>query len=64
MKAVIKKTRNGQWRFNLIANNGEKVATGETYTRKAKAIQTLKECFPKFDIIGYSMYVFELKKKK
>lgn len=51
MKAILKKTRNNQFRFNLIGTNGEKIATSETYTRKAKAIQTLKKYFPGFKIV-------------
>jgi len=67
MEAVIKKTRNKQWRFNLKGDNGEPIATSETYTRKAKAIQTLKKYFPTFSIKGISMYVvpsIHPKKKK
>jgi uncharacterized protein YegP (UPF0339 family) len=36
-KFVIKKTSNGQYRFNLKAGNGEVIATSETYTTKAAA---------------------------
>jgi uncharacterized protein YegP (UPF0339 family) len=42
MKFVIKKTSNNQFRFNLVAGNGESVATSETYTRKAAAIDTIE----------------------
>lgn len=34
-KFIIKKTSNDQYRFNLKANNGEKILTSETYTTKA-----------------------------
>lgn len=51
MKAIIKKTKNSQFRFNLVGTNGEKIATSETYTRKAKAVQTLKRYFSKFKIV-------------
>ena len=51
MKAVIKRTRNRQYRFNLIAKNGEKIATSETYITYTKAIKTLKKYFPLFEII-------------
>lgn len=57
MKAVIKKTKNKQYRFNLIGDNGEKIATSETYTRRVKAIQTLNKYFPKFSIEGLTKYV-------
>jgi uncharacterized protein YegP (UPF0339 family) len=41
MKFVVKKTSNGQFRFNLVASNGQTVATSETYTRKASALETI-----------------------
>jgi uncharacterized protein YegP (UPF0339 family) len=41
MKFVVKKTSNGQFRFNLIASNGQVVATSETYTRKTSAMDTI-----------------------
>lgn len=51
MKAILKKTSNGEFRFNLIALNGEKIATSETYTRKAKALKTLRTYFVLSEII-------------
>ena len=42
MKFVVKKTSNGQFRFNLVAGNGQTVATSETYTRKAAALDTIE----------------------
>ncbi len=48
--AIINPTLNGQFRFNLVAANGEKVATSETYTTKAMAVKTLKRLFPEFEI--------------
>lgn len=47
-KAILKKTRNGQFRFNLIGLNNEPIATSETYTRKAKAVKTLNVYFQSF----------------
>jgi uncharacterized protein YegP (UPF0339 family) len=41
MKFVVKKTSNGQFRFNVVAGNGQTVATSETYTRKAAALDTI-----------------------
>lgn len=41
MKFVIKKTSNDQFRFTLVASNGQIVATSETYTRKASALETI-----------------------
>ncbi|HYN97191.1 MAG TPA: YegP family protein [Pilimelia sp.] len=41
MKFVVKKTSNGQFRFNLVASNGQVVATSETYTRKTSALETI-----------------------
>jgi uncharacterized protein YegP (UPF0339 family) len=42
MKFVVKKTSNEQFRFNLVSTNGQTVATSETYTRKAAALDTIK----------------------
>jgi uncharacterized protein YegP (UPF0339 family) len=41
MKFVVKKTSNDQFRFNLIASNGQVVATSESYTRKQSALDTI-----------------------
>jgi uncharacterized protein len=41
MRFVIKKTSNGQFRFNLVAGNGQTVATSETYTRRQSALDTI-----------------------
>ncbi|MEV6595550.1 YegP family protein [Actinoplanes sp. NPDC051346] len=41
MKFVVKKTGNEQFRFNMVASNGQVVATSETYTRKASALETI-----------------------
>jgi uncharacterized protein YegP (UPF0339 family) len=42
MKVVVKKSGDGQFRFNLVASNGQIVATSETYTRKAAALDTIE----------------------
>jgi uncharacterized protein YegP (UPF0339 family) len=42
MKFVLKRTSNDQFRFNLVASNGQTVATSETYTRKASALDTIE----------------------
>lgn len=42
MKFQIKKTSNGQYRFNLVASNGQVLATSETYTRKQSAKDTIE----------------------
>jgi uncharacterized protein len=42
MKFVMKRTSNNQYRFNLVASNGQVVATSETYTRKASALDTIE----------------------
>jgi uncharacterized protein YegP (UPF0339 family) len=42
VKFVVKKTSNGQFRFNLVASNGQVVATSETYTRKQSALDTIE----------------------
>jgi len=41
MKFVVKKTSNEQFRFNLVASNGQVLATSETYTRKQSALDTI-----------------------
>jgi uncharacterized protein YegP (UPF0339 family) len=41
MKFVVKKTTNDQYRFNLVASNGQVVATSETYKRKSSAMDTI-----------------------
>lgn len=41
MKFVVKKTGNGEFRFNLVASNGQVVATSESYKKKASALNTI-----------------------
>ena len=41
MKFVVKKSSNGQFRFNLVASNGQVVATSEAYQQKASALSTI-----------------------
>jgi uncharacterized protein YegP (UPF0339 family) len=41
MKFVVKKTSNGEFRFNLVATNGQIVATSESYKRKTSALDTI-----------------------
>ena len=41
VKFHLKKASNGQFRFNLVASNGQIVATSETYTRKQSALDTI-----------------------
>ncbi len=46
MKFQIKKTSNNQYRFNILASNGQVLATSETYVQKASAasaIQSIKK---------------------
>ena len=56
-KAIIKKVtkgkRKGEYRFILKAENGEIVATSgtESYTQKHSCIETIKSCFPNFEIV-------------
>jgi uncharacterized protein YegP (UPF0339 family) len=42
VKFVLKKASNGQFRFNLVASNGQVVATSETYVRKQSALDTIE----------------------
>jgi len=41
MKFMVKKTSNGEFRFNLVATNGQVVATSESYKQKASALNTI-----------------------
>jgi uncharacterized protein YegP (UPF0339 family) len=41
MKFVVRKTSSGQFRFNLVASNGQVVATSESYQRKQSALDTI-----------------------
>jgi uncharacterized protein YegP (UPF0339 family) len=38
---VVKKASNGEFRFNLVAGNGQVVATSESYEQKASAMNTI-----------------------
>jgi uncharacterized protein YegP (UPF0339 family) len=40
-KFVVKKDAKGQFRFNLVANNGEIIATSESYKAKPAALKTI-----------------------
>ncbi|MFI5497102.1 YegP family protein [Actinoplanes sp. NPDC051859] len=42
MKFVVKKASNGEFRFTLVASNGQVVATSETYKAKASALSTIE----------------------
>jgi uncharacterized protein len=42
MKFELKKASNGQFRFNLVASNGQVLATSETYARKESALSTIE----------------------
>lgn len=41
MKFVLKRTSNDQFRFTIVASNGQVVATSEAYKRKASAMDTI-----------------------
>lgn len=49
--AVIKLTRNHQYRFNIVARNGEKIATSETYVQKKDALKTLRIHFGEYEVV-------------
>lgn len=42
MKFQIRKTSNNQYRFNIVASNGQVVATSETYVQKASAVSAIE----------------------
>jgi uncharacterized protein YegP (UPF0339 family) len=41
-KFVLKKGSTGKFRFNLVATNGQVIATSETYESKASAINGIE----------------------
>lgn len=42
MKFVLKKSSNGEFRFNLVASNGQVVAVSEGYKEKRSALSTIE----------------------
>jgi uncharacterized protein YegP (UPF0339 family) len=42
MKFVVKKSSNGEYRFNMVASNGQTVATSEGYKEKRSALATIE----------------------
>jgi uncharacterized protein YegP (UPF0339 family) len=42
VKFQIKKTSDNQYRFNIIASNGQVLATSETYVQKGSAISAIE----------------------
>jgi uncharacterized protein YegP (UPF0339 family) len=42
VKFQIKKTSNNQYRFNIVAGNGQVLATSETYVQKASAASAIE----------------------
>jgi len=59
MKAIIKRVKSGklkgQFRYILVANNGEPIADArETYTKKHNVIKLLKKYFSDFIISDLS----------
>ena len=41
-KFVLKKGSSGKYHFNLVASNGQVIATSETYERKASALNGIE----------------------
>ena len=64
MKAIIKKSKNGEFRFNLLGDNGEKIATSEAYKTKQMAVKTLTNCFPAFEVVDETKLVAKKKVAK
>jgi len=54
-KAVIKRVSHGklkgQYRFILVAANGEPIATSETYTQKHNVTELLATHFSDFEVV-------------
>ena len=57
-KAVIKRVshgkKKGEFRFTLIAENGEVIATSETYTQKHNVTDLIQAHFPEFEVVDKS----------
>jgi uncharacterized protein YegP (UPF0339 family) len=51
IKKVSKGRQKGEYRFLLIAENGEIIATSETYTAKHNVVDVIKAHFPEFTIV-------------
>jgi len=52
-KFVLKKSANGKYHFNLVATNGQIIATSEMYERKASAlngIDSVKKNAPEAEV--------------
>ena len=52
-KFVLKRGSSGKWHFNLIATNGQVIASSESYETKAsalKGIESVKPNAPNADI--------------
>ena len=45
-KYVIKKGTSGKFHFNLLASNGQVIATSETYESKASAVAGIESVNP------------------
>jgi uncharacterized protein len=45
-KFVLKKGSTGKYRFNLVATNGQIIATSEAYERKASALKGIESVKP------------------
>jgi hypothetical protein len=41
MKFEVKKTSNGEFRFNMVASNGQVVASSESYKQRSSALDTI-----------------------
>jgi len=42
MRFVVKNNSSGKYMFNVVATNGEVVATSESYNRKQSALETIE----------------------
>jgi uncharacterized protein YegP (UPF0339 family) len=54
-KIRVKKTRNKQFRFVLVGDNGEIIATSETYKREKTMMKTIDNYFYLWDVEGYKL---------
>ena len=51
-KLKLKRARNKQWYFVIVARNGKIIATSETYKRKSSAEKTMSRLLLYIDLLN------------
>lgn len=52
-KLKLKRARNKQWYFVIVARNGRIIATSETYKRKSSAEKTMSKLELTIDLLNH-----------